>query len=152
MKCTKCGYWSPLLCGCEGGIPVLKTFNDGTVLVSNGKEPVIMSAEEYVSTRLRFFDLRTAIVDRLTQAFPHLSILLVNRDSRDFVCIGTNEIYNLAIESYEFWMHGKTVEDVKHWLDAQLFPPIINKILESEHLRCCKSFDYFSRYYAKQRT
>lgn len=153
MKCTTCGYWSSSLCECGNQFPILKVFNNGELLVNNEKgESAIMKREQYENMRIQSFDLRKAILDRLNQSFPHLSFLMKNNNNRDSIFVGKDEVYPLAIESYEFWMHGKTLGDIRGWLDRDLFPPILKIITEAEHLRCCKSFDYFERYYAaKQR-
>ena len=151
MKCTKCGYWSSALCECGNQFPILKEFNNGEILISNDKgESAIVSSTQYDKMVIQSLDLRKLILERLNQAFPHLSFLMKNKNGRDSLFVGGEEIYPIATESFEFWMNGKALDDIRLWMDGNLFPPIFKDIIEAEHLRCCKSFDYFNRYYASR--
>lgn len=134
-------------------IKIIKTFKDGSVLVSSREGNAVMEIDEYERLRLRQFDLTNSILKRLKDSFSHCSFSMHEMNSREYIIMDDNlELTNLSIGSIEFWMRDQRMnyDDIMEYLDAKIMPSIINEVNKVEFERC-KDIDYFFRHYARNK-
>ena len=135
-------------------IRIIKTFKDGTVLVSSDEGDAIMDLSEYERLRMRNFDLKREIINRLKTTYPHCSFSIHEFRSRDHVFMDDDiELTNLSIGSIEFWMRSERMnyDEAMNYVSTKLLPPIEMEVNKVEYQRCLDDQHYFYRNYARNK-
>lgn len=134
-------------------IKIVKTFKDGSVLVSSAEGNAVMEIEEYERLRLKNFSLANEIISRLRNVFPHCNFSVHEMKSRDHIFMDDNlDLTNLSIGSIEFWMRDERMnyDDISEYIDRKILPPIIAEANKIEFDRC-KDIEYFFKHYARNK-
>ena len=133
---------------------IIKTFKDGTVLVSSDEGNAIMELSEYERLVLKNFNLANEILIRLKSNFSHCTFSIHEIKSRDHIFMDDNiDLTNISIGSLEFWMRDQrmTYDEVISYLESKIMPSIIMEANKIEHERCKEDMHYFFRHYVRNK-
>jgi hypothetical protein len=132
---------------------IIRKFRDGTMLVENESFVAVMGADEYERIRLKAFNLRSHILDKLRQQFKHCSFAINEIMSREHVFMDEIDLTNLSIDSIEFWMRDEKMsyDDIIEYVDMRILPSIVMEANKVEFERCKNSVDYFFKYYVRNK-
>lgn len=131
---------------------IIKTFKDGTVLVSANEGIRIMTLNEFDKMKINKFDLKDFLLKKISSKFPQCTFEIKEIKSRDHVFMDDLEITNISIGSIEFWMKDQqmNLDDIEIYVDSKILPNILMKACEIEYERC-KDIQYFFDHYVRNK-
>lgn len=133
---------------------IVKTFKDGTVLVTSKEGSAVMNMEEYERLRLKNFNLGNEILKNLKVNMPHCNFSIHEIKSREHIFMDDDiDLTNISIASIEFWMRDQRMnyDDILEYIDAKIMPPILMEANKVEYERCKENMHYFFNHYVRNK-